>query len=103
MYIVVIAWLYVVMMVSFLQPTVFRGLITFIGAGVLPLALLLFLVGTPQRRRNKAAFKQSEEEEIEEPKIQELAKGEADVRNDVKSSDRSNAVGTSPVENKPPK
>jgi hypothetical protein len=53
MYIVAIAWMYVVMMVSFLQPTVFRGLVTFFGAGLLPLALLLFLVGTPQRRRNK--------------------------------------------------
>lgn len=53
MYIVAIAWMYVVMMVSFLQPTVFRGLVTFFGAGIFPLALLLFLIGTPQRRRNK--------------------------------------------------
>jgi FtsH-binding integral membrane protein len=53
MYIVAIAWMYVVMMVSFLQPTIFRGLVTFFGAGLLPLGLLLFLIGTPQRRRNK--------------------------------------------------
>jgi hypothetical protein len=53
MYIVAIAWMYVVMMVSFLQPTIFRGVVTFFGAGIFPLALLLFLVGTPQRRRNK--------------------------------------------------
>jgi hypothetical protein len=56
MYIVAIAWMYVVMMVSFLQPTVFRGIITFFGAGILPLALLLFLIGTPQRRRNKQSL-----------------------------------------------
>ena len=53
MYIVAIAWIYVVLMVSVLQESVFRGIATFIFAGVLPLALLLFLVGTPQRRRNQ--------------------------------------------------
>jgi hypothetical protein len=53
MYIVAIAWMYVIMMVSFLQPSIFRGVVTFFGAGILPLALLLFLMGTPQRRRNK--------------------------------------------------
>ena len=54
MYIVAIAWLYVLLLVSIMQPTVFRGIVTFIGAGLLPLALLLYLMGTPQRRRNRA-------------------------------------------------
>ncbi len=53
MYIVAIAWLYVLMLVSVMQPTVFRGIVTFVGAGLLPLALLLYLVGTPQRRRQR--------------------------------------------------
>jgi len=52
-YIVAIAWLYVLMLVSVMQPTVFRGIVTFVGAGLLPLALLLYLVGTPQRRRQR--------------------------------------------------
>ena len=54
MYIVAIAWIYVTLLVSIMQPTAFRGIVTFLGAGVLPLALLLYLVGTPQRRRNRA-------------------------------------------------
>lgn len=54
MYIVAIAWLYVVLMVSVMQPTIFRGIVTFIGTGLAPLALLLWLVGTPRRRREQA-------------------------------------------------
>jgi hypothetical protein len=54
MYIVAIAWIYVTLMVAIMQPTVFRGIVTFLGTGLLPLALLLYLLGTPQRRRNRA-------------------------------------------------
>lgn len=55
MYIVAIAWLYVVLLVSIMQPTVLRGLVTFVGAGLFPLALLLYLLGTPQRARDRRA------------------------------------------------
>lgn len=58
MYIVAIAWIYVVLMVSVMQTTFFRGVMTFIFTGILPLALLLFLIGTPQRRRNNLAKSQ---------------------------------------------
>jgi len=54
MYIVAIAWIYVTLLVAITQPTVFRAIVTFLGAGLFPLALLLFLLGTPQRRRNRA-------------------------------------------------
>ena len=54
MYVVAIAWIYVVLMVSLTQPTVLRAVVTFVGAGLFPLALFLYLVGTPQRRRNQA-------------------------------------------------
>jgi hypothetical protein len=52
-YIVAIAWIYVTLMVSVMQPTVFRGVVTFLGVGLGPLALLLWLVGTPARRRRR--------------------------------------------------
>ena len=45
MYIVAIAWLYVLLLISIMQPTVFRGIVTFLGAGLFPLALLLFNLG----------------------------------------------------------
>ena len=64
MYIVAIAWIYVIALVSLTQPSVFRGIVTFLFAGLLPLALLLYLVGTPQRRRNQA---RSETDESVDP------------------------------------
>ena len=53
MYVVAIAWLYVALMMSIAQPSLLRGIVTFLGVGLLPLALFLWIVGTPQRRRNR--------------------------------------------------
>jgi vacuolar-type H+-ATPase subunit I/STV1 len=53
MYIVAIAWLYVTLMMALTEPTVVAGILTFVFYGLLPCALLLWLIGTPQRRRNK--------------------------------------------------
>jgi hypothetical protein len=66
MYIVAIAWLYVALMVSILQPSAVAGVITFVGAGLFPLAILLYLLGTPQRRRNLAR-EQAEHERAPDP------------------------------------
>lgn len=52
MYIVAIAWLYVVILMALTEPSVIGGLATFLLYGLGPLALLLWLMGTPQRRRN---------------------------------------------------
>jgi hypothetical protein len=54
MYIVALGWLYVVLMVSIAQPSVLRGVLTFIGAGLFPLAIFLYVMGSPQRRRDQA-------------------------------------------------
>ncbi len=59
-YIILIAWLYVVGLISLLQPTVFRGIVTFVGTGLIPLAVVLFLLGGPQRLRQRLA-KQKED------------------------------------------
>ncbi len=66
MYIVAIAWLYVALMVSILQPSAVAGVITFVGAGLFPLAIVLYLLGTPQRRRNLAR-EQAERERAAAP------------------------------------
>lgn len=52
-YIVAIAWLYVVLLMALTEPSVAGGLMTFVAYGLAPLALFLWLVGTPQRRRNR--------------------------------------------------
>lgn len=51
MYIIAIAWLYVVVLASISNTTVVGGVLTFLLAGVGPLALFLWIFGTPARRR----------------------------------------------------
>lgn len=54
MYIVAIAWLYVTLLMALTEPSVVAGILTFVFYGLLPCGLLLWLVGTPQRRRNQS-------------------------------------------------
>ncbi|HMV53466.1 MAG TPA: hypothetical protein PLX20_16115 [Rhodocyclaceae bacterium] len=51
MYIVAIAWIYVVLLMAMSETSAVTGVLTFVFYGLLPLALLLWLVGTPIRRR----------------------------------------------------
>ena len=53
MYIIAIAWLYVVLLMALTEPSWVAGAATFFFYGVLPLSVLLYLLGTPQRRRNR--------------------------------------------------
>ncbi|HEY4073615.1 MAG TPA: hypothetical protein VGM52_10980 [Herbaspirillum sp.] len=53
MYIVAIAWLYVVFMMSITERTAVAGVMTFLLYGVFPLTIVLYLMGTPQRKRNR--------------------------------------------------
>lgn len=60
LYLVAIAWIYVVLMVAVAealspQGTVLGALFTVIGWGVLPLAIVLYILGTPARRRARRA------------------------------------------------
>ena len=60
-YIVAIAWLYVVLMMALTEASVVAGIATFVFYGLAPLALFLWLVGTPQRRRNRRSVGQPDE------------------------------------------
>ena len=53
MYIVAIAWIYVVLLMSFTETSIAAGVATFVFYGLAPLAIVLYLMGTPQRRRNR--------------------------------------------------
>ena len=60
MYLVAIAWLYVVLMMSLAealstQGTVLGAIITMVLYGLLPLSLVLYVMGTPARRRARQA------------------------------------------------
>ena len=54
MYIIAIAWLYVTVLMAATEKTVTAGLLTLIFYGVLPCALLLWVLGAKHRRRMKA-------------------------------------------------
>jgi biotin transporter BioY len=53
MYIVAIGWLYVVLMMSLTEQSWIAGVGTFLLYGVAPLALFLWIVGSPARKRRR--------------------------------------------------
>ena len=67
MYIVAIAWLYVAVLMAVAEAThstgtLLGGIMTFVLYGVLPLGLVLYVLGTPGRRR---AIKAQESAELQ--------------------------------------
>ncbi len=65
MYIIVIAWLYVVVLMAATEKSLAAGLLTFIFYGLLPCALLLWILGVKHRRRYRS--KQLLEQDISDP------------------------------------
>ena len=66
MYLVPIAWMYVVLMMTIAealssQGTVLGAFFTFVLYGLLPLSIVLYLMGTPTRRRARRAAQETEE------------------------------------------
>lgn len=55
MHIVVIAWIYVVFMMSITETSVVAGVMTFLLYGLLPVSILVYLTGTGRRRRKRHA------------------------------------------------
>jgi mannose/fructose/N-acetylgalactosamine-specific phosphotransferase system component IID len=60
MYIVAIGWVYVVLMMAVAEATSSQGTVlgavfTFLLYGVLPLSIVLYLMGTPGRRKARKA------------------------------------------------
>lgn len=53
MYIIAIAWLYVVFMMSITEQTAVSGVMTFLFYGAIPLTIVLYLMDTPRRKRNR--------------------------------------------------
>lgn len=65
MYLVAIAWIYVVLMMAVAealssQGTVLGAVFTFLLYGLLPLAIVLYILGTPGRRRARRAAEAAE-------------------------------------------
>ena len=65
MYIVPIAWLYVALMMSVAEATnsngtVLGGIVTFILYGILPTSIMVYLMGTPHRKKARLAKEKAE-------------------------------------------
>ncbi len=65
MYLVVIAWLYVTVMMAIAEATspvgsLLGALITFVLYGLLPLSILVYILGTPGRKRKIYQREQAE-------------------------------------------
>ena len=54
MHIIAIGWLWVAFMMAITQKSILAGLSTFVFYGLLPCALLLYLLTAPARRRRRA-------------------------------------------------
>ena len=54
MYIIAIGWMWVVLMMAITEPNIVAAILSLVFYGVLPCSLLLWLMGTPARRRRRA-------------------------------------------------
>jgi len=71
MYLVAIAWIYVAAMMAAAEAanpngTVVGAVFTFLLYGVMPLAIVLYVMATPQRRRMRRAREQAESAQPEQ-------------------------------------
>jgi hypothetical protein len=64
MYIVVIAWTYVVFMMSITEQSAVAGVMTFLLYGAVPVTIILYLSGSAQRRRRRQLAEKPGEESI---------------------------------------
>jgi len=76
MYLVAIAWLYVAVMMAIAEATHSQGsilgaIITLLLYGVLPLLLVLYVMGTPMRRRQRLQQEQAQAQAQVQVQVQE--------------------------------
>ncbi len=74
LYIVAIAYVYVIFMIAVTDKSIVGGIITFVLLGVFPLAIFLWVFGTPSRRRGRRAKIAAEREAAEKQAIHDDTK-----------------------------
>lgn len=84
MYIVAIAWLYVALMMAVAEGTnsngtVLGAIVTFVFYGLAPVALLMYIIGTPARKQALRAREQAERQAAQAA----AASGEPDARGEA--------------------
>lgn len=96
MYIVPLAWLYVVLMMAVVEATSVNGTLpgaitTFVFYGLIPVAVVVYILGSPARRRASRAREASE--------MLNLASGEVSTQPDA--GRHATADGVAPVREEP--
>jgi len=66
MYIVAIAWIYVVFMMSITESSIVAGVMTFLLYGVLPVGIIVYVMGTGARKRKRQAMERQRREAMQE-------------------------------------
>jgi hypothetical protein len=106
MYLIAIAWIYVVFMMAVVEATAANGtvlgaIITFIFYGLVPCGIVMYLLGAPMRRK---AINAKEREELEALRAQATAHAaatQADGSNQPNSSGESAADAITPMRKEP--
>lgn len=110
MYLIVIAWTYVTLMMAVAeatspQGTVLGALITFGLYGMLPMSILVYILGTPSRKRKIKAREAAEQAayDAEQATLQQQASGMASAEPDAGSEAPTAAEGSAvtPVRKEP--
>lgn len=65
MYIVALAWIYVVLMMAITEPSVVAGVMTFLMYGVVPVTIIVYVMGTPARRRRRLLAEKLRQEQMQ--------------------------------------
>ena len=60
MYIIVVAWIYVIFLMSVTEKTAVAGIMTFLLYGLLPVSILIYLMRTGHRKRKRHAQEQQQ-------------------------------------------
>ena len=65
MYIVAIAWIYVVFMMAITETSVVAGIMTFLLYGVVPVTIIVYVMGSGRRKRKRHAQEMQRREELQ--------------------------------------
>jgi len=79
MYIVAIAWIYVVFMMSITESSIVAGVMTFLLYGLLPVGIIVYVMGTGARKRKRQAMERQRREAMQEAERNENSANRSDT------------------------
>lgn len=74
LYLIAIAWIYVVLLMSLAESSLIAGIMTFIFYCIIPLGLVLYILSSPARKRQIRAKELALREQQKQQKQEELQK-----------------------------